>query len=142
METPSLVGEPATYPIEVIWEGGLRFRGGPAEGPSLLLDGERQAAPSPVDALLVALASCAAVDVLEILTKRRTPVEELRVHVEFARRAEPPRRLTDARLVWEVRSGSERHHVERAIELSFAKYCSVSSSLAPDTRIDWELRDP
>jgi uncharacterized OsmC-like protein len=29
--------------------------------------------------------------------------------------------------------------VERAVQLSFDKYCSVATSLAPDTRIGWSV---
>lgn len=132
-------GVASEYPIEVLWEGGMRYRGGKPGGPFLRLDGAREEAPSPVDSLLVALASCAAIDVVEILEKRRTPPTSLSVHVEFSRAAEPPRRLTEVRLCFRVATASERHHVERAIGLSFEKYCSVSASLAPDTRIGWEL---
>ncbi len=132
-------GVPSEYPIQVVWEGGKRYRGGPPGAPSLLVDGERQAAPSPVDALLVALGSCSAIDVVEILAKRRTPASSLSVRVEFSRAAHPPRRLTDARLVFTVATASGREHVERAVALSFEKYCSVASSLAPDTRLSWEV---
>jgi putative redox protein len=137
-------GVPANYGIEVVWEGGMRFRGGPAGGPTLLLDGDREAAPSPVDALLVSLAACSAIDVVEILEKRRTPAERVQVAVEFARAPTPPRRLTSARLRFDVTAGTDRSHVERAIELSFQKYCSVSASFAPDTELAWELelREP
>jgi putative redox protein len=136
---PVLEGVASAYPIEVSWEGRNRYRGGRAGGPTLLLDGDREAAPSPVDAVLVALASCSAIDVVEILTKRRTPPAALHVRVEFSRAPSPPRRLTDVRLHFRVATTSERHHVVRAIELSLEKYCSVSSSLAPDTRISWDL---
>lgn len=132
-------GVPSPYPIEVVWEGGMRYRGGPEGGPTLVLDGSRDSAPSPVDALVAAMASCSAIDVVEVLNKRRTPPTSLRVRVEFSRAPEPPRRLTEARLVFTVAAASERHHVERAVELSFEKYCSVSASLAPDTRISWEV---
>jgi putative redox protein len=132
-------GVPAGYTIEVEWEGGMRFRGGPDGGPTLVVDGERQAAPSPVDGLVVALASCSAIDVVEILNKRRTPPTEVSVSVSFSRAAVPPRRLTEARLRFRVASDSERSHVERAIALSFEKYCSVSASLAPDVELGWEL---
>lgn len=130
--------------IEVVWEGGRRYRGGPTGGPTLLVDGERQEAPSPVDTLLIALASCSAIDVVEILEKRRTPPSALRVEVEFERAPTPPRRLLDVRLRYRVATASERQHVERAVQLSFDKYCSVATSLAPDTRISWtvELESP
>ncbi|MBV9775252.1 MAG: OsmC family protein, partial [Gemmatimonadetes bacterium] len=132
-------GVPSPYAIEVVWEGERRYRGGPEGGPTLTVDGNREAAPSPVDALVIALASCSAIDVVDILAKRRTPVASLRVRVEFSRAPEPPRRLTDARLVYTVATASERSHVERAVELSFDKYCSVAGSLAPDTRLAWEV---
>lgn len=132
-------GVPAPYAIDVVWEGELRFRGGPEGGPSHLVDGKREAAPSPVDSVVVALASCSAIDVVEILNKRRTPPSAVRVRVEFSRAPEPPRRLTDAKLVFTVAADSARQHVERAIQLSFEKYCSVVHSLAPDTRLSWEL---
>lgn len=126
--------------IEVVWEGGHRFRGGAPGGNTLLLDGSREAAPSPVEALLVALGSCAAVDVVDILEKRRTPASSVRVSVEFERAETPPRRVTSARLDFDVEVDSEPHHVDRAIELSLQKYCSVSNTFAPDTVIDWTAR--
>jgi len=134
-------GVPSPYDIEVAWEGGLRFRGGPEGGPTLVIDGEREVAPSPVDSVVVALAACSAIDIVHILEKRRTPPSDIAVRVRFSRAATPPRRLTEVHLQWRVATESERHHVERAINLSMEKYCSVSASLAPDTRLTWALVD-
>lgn len=132
-------GVPSPHAIEVVWEGERRYRGGREGGATLLLDGDGGAGPSPVDGLLVSLAACSAIDVVEILEKRRTPATDLSVQVEFSRAPSPPRRLTDVRLRFRVRTASERQHVERAVELSLEKYCSVSSSLAPDVRTSWEV---
>jgi putative redox protein len=132
-------GVPVEYPIEVEWEGEMRWRGGPAGGPTLLVDGNRQVAPSPVDALVVAIASCSAIDVVDYLEKRRTPPTAASVSVRFSRAANPPRRLTDVHLTYRVSTDSPREHVERAVQLSYDKYCSVMASLATDTRIDWEI---
>lgn len=132
-------GVPAEYPIEVVWEGGMRWRGGPADGPALVLDGRREAAPSPVDAILVALAACSGIDVVDYLEKRRTPPTSASVSVRFSRAPETPRRVTHAHLVFRVASDSPREHVERAAKLSFEKYCSVSSTFAPDTEITWSV---
>ena len=139
MQHDNSESRPAGDQIQVEWMGGKRYCGGPANSPPLIVDGERQAAPSPVDTLVVALASCSAIDVVEILEKRRTPPTSLRVDVEFYRAPTPPRRLTEVRLRYIVATDSERAHVERAVALSFEKYCSVSTSLAPDTRITWEV---
>jgi putative redox protein len=132
-------GVPQDRTIEVVWEGGMRYRGGPAGGATHLVDGRREAAPSPVDAVLVALASCSAIDVVEILEKRRTPPGSLSVSVGFSRAATPPRRVTAAHLTFRVATASERAHVERAIELSFSTYCSVAHTIAPDTEVSWTL---
>lgn len=126
-------------PIEVTWEGEHRFLGGAEGGAQLAVDGSRAAAPSPVEALVVALAGCSAIDVIDILQKRRAPAASLRVRAEYARAPEPPRRLTELHLRFTVATEAERAQVERALELSFGKYCSVSASLAPDTRIRWSL---
>lgn len=126
-------------PLEVVWEGGDRYRGGPRGGAAMGVDGSGEVSPSPVQALLVALASCSAIDVIEILRKRRTPPAALRVGVDFERAATPPRRVTRVELTYRITADAERIHAERAIELSLEKYCSVSASLAPDTRITWKL---
>jgi putative redox protein len=132
-------GVPVEYPIEVVWEGDRRYRGGPAGGPTLVVDGNREVAPSPVDTLIIAMASCSAIDVVDYLEKRRTPATSLSVSVRFSRAPSPPRRVTDAHLTFRVASDSPRDHVERAVQLSFDKYCSVSNSLAADTRLDYSV---
>ncbi|HSU14592.1 OsmC family protein [Longimicrobium sp.] len=132
-------GVQVEYPVEVVWEGGRRYRGGPAGGPTLVVDGHREAAPSPVDTLVIALASCSAIDVVDYLEKRRTPPSSLSVSVRFSRAPEPPRRLTAAHLTFRVATASPREHVDRAVQLSFDKYCSVANSLAPDTRLEFSV---
>jgi putative redox protein len=132
-------GVKSDHAIEVHWEGEKRYRGGVPDGASLIMDGNRVAGPSPVDSLLISLGSCSAIDIVEILEKRRTPATSLSVRLEFSRAPTPPRRLTEVNAHFTVATESERHHVERAVELSFEKYCSVASSLAPDTRLTWTL---
>ena len=132
-------GVPVESPIELVWEGGMRWRGGSEGGPTHLVDGAREAAPSPVDALVVALASCSAIDVVDYLEKRRTPPSAMSVSVRISRAADHPRRLTDAHLTFRVATTSSREHVERAVQLSFDKYCSVANSLAPDTRLGFTV---
>ena len=58
---------------KLLWNGDLRFTGINAGGSETAIDGDHQAAPSPVELLLEATASCSAVDVVLILAKMRTP---------------------------------------------------------------------
>lgn len=129
----------STAHVDVAWEGGMRFRGGARGGPTLVVDGDGEAGPSPVQALVVSIAACSAIDVVEILNKRRSPPTQLRVEVEYERAPGPPRRLTSVTLRYHVATDAERHHVERAVALSFETYCSVSKSLDPSLPIAWEL---
>lgn len=119
--------------VEVTWAGDHRFDAGRPGGPTSRLDGDGTSGQSPVDGLLSALAACSAADVVDIMAKRRTPVERLRVEVRGERREELPRRFTRVELRYVVDgAGIDAPHVERAIALSHEKYCSVGASLAPD----------
>lgn len=124
------------------WTGeGLQFRGGVAGGPALLLDSDGAAGPSPVHALVLALASCMAIDVLDIAQKSRVPITGLSVAVEGDRRADPPRRITAVRQVFRTTGVAEadRAKVSRAIDLSREKYCSVLHSLREDIEMSFDL---
>jgi putative redox protein len=121
--------------VVVDWDGELRFRGGREGVPPIVLDGRRVAGPGAVDAVAVALAACAAQDVVEILSKRRTPAESLRMDVRYVRVDGTPRRLAAIHVLFKVKTASEPHHVQRAADLAVQKYCSVASSLAPDVRV-------
>jgi len=127
--------------VRVDWAGEGRFdTTRTAGGPSIRLDSSGAAGPSPVDALLAALASCISVDVVEILTKRRTPPTTYTVHVRGDRVETVPRRIRHVTLEFVIGGeGIERIHAERAIDLSITKYCSVRDSLRDDIGIDWTV---
>jgi putative redox protein len=126
--------------IRVAWAGGERFDAGRPDGPTLRLDGTGATGQSPVDALLSALASCTAVDVVEILAKRRTPVSSLAVEAVGERANAVPARFTRITLHYRIAgAGIERTHAERAIELAVTTYCSVRSSLDPAMPVEWTV---
>jgi putative redox protein len=137
-DMPSTSRPPAR--VQVRWAGEHQFDVGRPGGPIVRLDGSARSGPSPVDALVSALAACTAVDVVDILAKRRTPAESLEIEAEAERHGGTPGRLTGVRLVYRLRgAGIERAHAERAIELALTKYCSVRDSLDPKLPIDWTL---
>jgi putative redox protein len=126
--------------IHLQWSGEHRFDAGRPGGPTIHMDGSAKTGPSPVDTLLCALAGCAAVDVVDILEKRRTPATSLTVDVVGERVDGTPRRLKHVTLNFIIAGpGIERVHAERAIDLSVNKYCSVRDSLREDISVDWTL---
>ena len=130
----------ADLTIGVKWLGDWRFDAGPADAPTIRLDGKSKEGPSPPEALLSALAACTAVDIVEILTKRRTPPASLDIEVLAERQEVSPRRITKVHLLYRmVGPGIERAQVERAIELAVTKYCTVRDTLDPEMPVTWSL---
>ena len=128
--------------VVVNWAGEHRFDAGREGKPQVRVDADGATGPGPVDTLLIALGTCTAVDVVDILAKRRTPVEAMSIEVVGTRldAPQPPRPLTHARLVYKIRgAGIERVHAERAIDLAVNKYCSVRNSLDPNVPVEWAL---
>ena len=126
--------------VRITWAGDSRFDGGRPGRPTARMDGSGQTGPSPVDTLINALAGCAAVDVVEILAKRRTPVEKLVIEAHAQRADAIPARVTSVRLDYHIDgAGIDRENAERAIELAITKYCSVRNSLNPDIPVEFSL---
>jgi putative redox protein len=126
--------------VRVEWRGDEAFEAGRPGGPTGLIDGHGKRAMGPVDWLLSALAACSATDAVQILAKRRTPVESLVVDVVGHRVEGTPRRLRQVRLAFDIRGTDiERIHAERAVELAVTKYCSVRDSLDRDIAVEWEI---
>ena len=126
--------------ITVEWKGEHTFDAGREGRPSVRIDGDGNAGPTPPDTLLIALASCVSVDVVDILAKRRTPIEKYSVEVLGDRVDTIPRRFRHITLnISMTGAGLERSHAERAIDLALNKYCSVKDTLDPNLPIEWNL---
>jgi putative redox protein len=124
--------KPVVTTSRAVWRGEHWFDAGP-EGRTAPIDADSKSAPGPVETFLSAIATCSSVDVLDVLAKRRTPAEKFIVNVKATRRAEAPRRVQRLEIEFQIDGpGITIEHAERAIQLSFEKYCSVAGSLAPD----------
>ncbi|MEM3977165.1 MAG: OsmC family protein, partial [Thermoplasmata archaeon] len=93
---------------------------------SVIVDGERNIAPSAMDFLLVGLGSCTAIDVVDILRKMKEPLEKLQVEVEGKRAEDPPRVYTEVNIRYIAFGKINVKNLEKAIKLSQEKYCSAS----------------
>jgi putative redox protein len=137
---PTLVPHAAPKPtitVRATWEGEHRFDAGRPGGPVARFDGSARTGQNPVDALVSALATCVAIDVVDILGKRRTPPTRLVVEAHAERRAEHPRRVERVKMDFVVDGdGVEIVHTERAIALALENYCSVAATLATDVVVE------
>lgn len=126
--------------VRLGWRTGMVFEGSAAGKAPIVLDAEGPGGPSPMEAVLLALAGCTGSDVVSILRKRRADLRALAVEVAGERRDAPPRRYTAITLTFRIAApGLEEIQARRAIDLSLEKYCSVTHSLARDIVLRYEL---
>lgn len=122
--------------IELEWVAGQRFVAKSDNGLETTLDGDRKDGFSPMDSLLASLCACMGIDVVMILEKMRTGFTGLRISIEGERVAEAPRYYRRVRMHFEIQGGVPRDKAQRAVDLSFEKYCSVFHSLRKDLVVD------
>ena len=121
--------------IELVWEHDLVL-GGRAGRTSMTLDSASVEGPSPVQALGFALAGCMAMDVVHILRKGRHDLKGLKVTLTAERAQEDPHRLTSVKLEYTINGDVPRDQIQRAIDLSRDKYCSVWHSMRQDIPLE------
>ena len=126
------------YKATVQYAGDDFFIGTPPSGLAQTIDtnGERRAAPTPVEMMLVAVAGCTASDVVSILQKKRQDVTAYRAEITGTRAEDHPRKFVAFHIhhIVHGRSVSEKA-VADAIELSDTKYCSVAATVRPTAEI-------
>ncbi|MHB8580572.1 MAG: OsmC family protein [Ignavibacteriaceae bacterium] len=84
----------------------------------------------PKELILLSLAGCTGSDVISILSKKRTPLDDFEINIKADVADEHPQVFTKIDLEY-VFYGKNLNvkDIERAIELSQTKYCSVTAML-------------
>ena len=121
--------------LELVWEHDLVL-GGRSGDIRLTLDSASVAGPSPMQALGFALAGCMAMDVVHVLKKGRHDLRGLRVDLKGERTQTEPRRFSRIELRYTITGNVPTEPIERAIQLSREKYCSVWHSMRQDIVLD------
>jgi putative redox protein len=117
--------------LELTWDRELIFQGVSADA-RMTLDSAGKAGPSPVQTLAFALAGCMGMDVVHILRKGRFDLRGLKVTLVAERAQEDPHRITAVTIDFSVAGAVPEAQVQRAIDLSHEKYCSVWHSMRQD----------
>jgi len=117
--------------IDLVWEHDLVMAGWSGDA-SMILDSAGKEGPSPVQALVFALAGCMGMDVVYILQKGRHGLRGLKVSLVAERAPGDPHRVTSVKADFAVTGAVPKDQVQRAIDLSHEKYCSVWHSMRQD----------
>ena len=96
----------------------------------------------PSDLLLIAVASCSAVDVVEILAKKRMTLTHLEISSSGEQDQDPPWTFRKIHIHYKIGGKNlTEKAVAQAIQLSEEKYCSVAATIRATAQIitDFEI---
>jgi putative redox protein len=119
--------------VRLDWLRGKTFVGTDSTRHSIVItapDGENSTGVKPSDLLLLGLASCASVDLVEILNKKRQPPERMEIRVEGVQEDSPPWTFRKIHMHFLLQGALlQPQAVEQAIRLAEEKYCSVAATI-------------
>jgi putative redox protein len=115
----------------VRWITGKQFIGTDSTNHSVVLSTTAEGiGMKPSELLLVALSSCTAVDVVEILEKKKVKIQSLEIEASGEQDADPPWTFRKIHVHYRVSGeGLSEKALAQAIDLSETKYCSVASTI-------------
>lgn len=125
-------------PIRLAWLGDQRYAVTDSFGREVLVDGYLKApvGAKPSDLLPIALVACVVYTLVDVLAKRRTMPVALGAEVGIEQDPEPPWRFRSIAIhVTVTAEGVDEATVLKYLLLAHEKYCAVSASLHPETRV-------
>ena len=131
----------------VKWLDNMCFVGQSASGHAVVMDGPpdiggQNLGVRPMEMVLLGLGGCTAVDVIMMLQKSKQDVRDCHIEVSAERADSVPKVYTKIHVHYIVKGKDlNEAKVERAVNLSSEKYCSVSKMLeqAAEVTHDFEI---
>lgn len=120
--------------LKLEWIGGLAFKNS-VDSPAIELHSSSPGMTSPTQALAYATMACMGMDVVHVIQKGRHDLKAMSVTFDGQRADHEPRRYIAMTLHFTITGQIDSHVVDRAIDLSRSKYCSVWNSLREDIRL-------
>lgn len=123
------------------WVDGRCFVAANVSGQSAVMDGTPASeglkrGPSPMEMLLMGVAGCSSIDVVDIVKKQRQQITDCIATVEAKRAETVPKVFTDIHIHFRVVGrGLNEEAVAKAVKLSAEKYCSASIMLGKAANI-------
>ncbi|MDZ7843960.1 MAG: OsmC family protein [Anaerolineales bacterium] len=128
--------ETKTKRVQLDWLRSRMFVGTDHLGNSVSIGYLREDEPegqgiNPSDMLLLSAAACSAYDVVQILEKAQEPLEDLQIEVSAEQSQEQPYPYVSLHFNYRVKGKVNPERMQRAMQLSEDKYCSVLATLKP-----------
>ncbi|WP_443939669.1 OsmC family protein [Pedobacter sp. MW01-1-1] len=92
----------------------------------------------PMEMLLVGLGGCSGIDMVNILSKQKQEIDDIKIAISASRKDEEMPPIFDEIDIRFTLSGNlNEQKVERALQMTFDKYCSVSNILGRSAKINF-----
>lgn len=92
----------------------------------------------PMEMLLVGLGGCSGIDVVNVLTKQKELLNDIKIKITASRKEDETPSIFEAiNIHFDLYGNLNIQKVERALDLTFDKYCSVSNILGRSATIDF-----
>lgn len=103
--------------------------------------GGKELGAGPMELVLMGMGSCSSFDIITILKKQKLELEDIKVKINAVRRDEAPKVFIKVHLHFILKGNLPEDKVERAIDLSLNKYCSVAAMVRHTAEItsDFEI---
>jgi len=95
----------------------------------------------PMEMLLVGLGGCSGIDMVNVLTKQKEPLEDIKIAINATRKDEEMPPIFDIiDIHFDLFGDLSTAKVERALSMTFDKYCSVSNILGRSAKINFTYK--
>ena len=92
----------------------------------------------PMEMLLVGLGGCSGIDIVNVLQKQKEPLDDVKINIKASRRDEEMPPIFDViNIHFDLFGALNQQKVERALALTFEKYCSVSNILGRSATLNY-----
>ena len=91
----------------------------------------------PMELVLMGLGGCASIDLGLILSKQKQELNDYSVRINAIRKTNTAKEFETINMHFELIGDLDKTKVERALELTFTKYCSVAISLSEKIKINY-----
>ncbi|MHA4896320.1 OsmC family protein [Pedobacter sp. PWIIR3] len=92
----------------------------------------------PMEMLLIGLGGCSGIDMVNVLTKQKEPLNDIRIAIKATRKDEEMPPIFDViDIHFNLYGDLNLQKVERALALTFDKYCSVSNILGRSATLNF-----
>ncbi|AFD07328.1 OsmC family protein [Solitalea canadensis] len=95
----------------------------------------------PMETLLAGLGGCSAIDVISILTKQKEPLKDLKISIDAKRvDGEIPSLFEVINVEYHFFGDLNTEKIERALALTYDKYCSVAQILGKTAKLSYTYK--